>query len=162
MKSSSNLHADRLACRKRACAGEAVGYRELLKKYIRFLELHLGNNYVESISGAPESTLTDRDVAELRTLAGEIFREAHTPAAAERVENFNYRLRLLFNRYNLSVVDAARLAGVDVERVRRWRTSPRSSRYLAMSEVEFDRFETALLAWVEEGEALTERNLGDG
>jgi hypothetical protein len=139
-----------------------MGYRELLKKYIRFLETQLGDNYIESISEAPESTLTERDVAELRTLAGEIFREAYTPAASQRVENFNYRLRLLFNRYNLAVTDAAALAGVEADRVRRWRTSPRSPRYVAMSEAEFDRFESALVAWVEGERDRTGRSVLGG
>jgi len=126
-----------------------MGYRELLKKYIRFLELRLGDNYIEAVRATPESTLTDRDVAELRTLAGEIFREAHTAATANRIENFNYRLRLLFNRYDLSVERAAELAGVEPRVVRRWRTSPNSPRYLSMSEREFDRFEVALLQFIE-------------
>jgi hypothetical protein len=137
-----------------------MGYRELLKKYIRFLELQLGDNYIEAIPRAAESTLTDRDIAELRTLAGEIFREAHTADAAARVENFNYRLRLLFNRYDLTVEQAGILAGVDADTVRRWRTSPRSRRYLKMSEAEFDRFERALFAWVERREERDEGERG--
>jgi hypothetical protein len=126
-----------------------MGYRELLKKYIRFLELHLGDNYVEAIAGAAETMMSPRDVAELRTLAGEIFREAHAGDAPARVENYNYRLRLLFNRYELTVDRAAALAGVAPETVRGWRTSPRSARYLRMSAAEFDAFERSLLAWLE-------------
>jgi hypothetical protein len=131
-----------------------VGYRELLKNYIRFLELHLGDNFIEAIAATHESTLTDRDVAELRTLAGEIFRETHTAGAHARVENFNYRLRLLLNRYGLGVEQTARLAGVPEDVVRSWRTTPRSPRYRAMTEGEFDRFERALTRFIEieEGE----------
>lgn len=138
-----------------------MGYRELLKKYIRFLELRLGDNFIEAIADAPEATLSRRDVGELRTLAGEIFREAHTAASIERIENFNYRMRLLFNRYELDVEQAAALAGVEPETVRCWRTSPRSARYIAMTAAEFDRFERALLRWLEPSDvepALTSAN----
>lgn len=134
-----------------------MGYRELLKKYIRFLELRLGDNFIEAIADAPESTLSRRDVGELRTLAGEIFREVHTAASAARIENFNYRMRLLFNRYELDVDTAAALAGVDAQTVRSWRTSPRSSRYRAMTEAEFDRFERALLRWIETNDVASSR-----
>ncbi|NJN52704.1 MAG: hypothetical protein HC809_14060, partial [Gammaproteobacteria bacterium] len=92
-----------------------MGYRELLKRYIRFLELQLGDNFIESMIDAPESTLSARDVGELRSLAGEIFREAHTAEHCERIENFNYRMRLLFNRYELSVARIAELAAVDAQ-----------------------------------------------
>jgi hypothetical protein len=126
-----------------------MGYRELLKRYIRFLELKLGDNYIEAIDSAPEPMLSARDIGELRTLAGEIFREAHTAEQAMRIENYNYRMRLLFNRYSLSVSQAAMLAGVSEDTVRRWRTSPRSARYERMTERQFSRFERALQAWVE-------------
>ena len=47
-----------------------MGYRELLKKYIRFLEMHAGDNYIEAVTYAANHELGDRDLAELRTLAG--------------------------------------------------------------------------------------------
>ncbi len=126
-----------------------MGYRELLKKYIRYLELHVGDNYIEAIGSAQEALLSDRDAAELRTLAGEIFREAHSPPVTESVTNYNYRFRLLFNRYALSVTRASTLAGVDAATVGRWRTSPQSKRYFAMTERQFVHFERALLQWIE-------------
>jgi hypothetical protein len=128
-----------------------MGYRELLKKYIRFLEMTAGDNYIELIPGARERILSDRDLGELRTIAAEIFREAHGDPQRARVDNANYRFRMALNRYGISVSRAAALAGVDEERVRGWRTHPRSRRYLEMSSAEYARFETALEAWLEEG-----------
>lgn len=130
-----------------------MGYRELLKKYIRYLELHTGDNYIEAIGGARESLLSERDIAELRTLAGEIFREAHSPETTESVANYNYRFRLLFNRYGLSITRASMLAGVDAATIGRWRTSPQSKRYLAMTERQFARFERTLIGWIEQEES---------
>ena len=95
-----------------------MGYRELLKKYIRFLETNVGDNFIEAIADAKEPTLSSRDIGELKTLAGEIFREHHDGAAVNRVSNFNYRLRLLMNRFNLSVDDIADITHMDPERVR--------------------------------------------
>ena len=128
-----------------------VGYRELLKKYIRFLELHTGDNFIEEIEPAPEPGLTRRDVAELRTLAGEIFREAPDEDVGHRSPNYNYRLRLLVNRHALSLADAACLAGVEEGTMRRWRTTPRTPRHLALSRTEFERFESELHRWLSAG-----------
>lgn len=128
-----------------------MGYRELLKKYIRFLEVHAGDNFIEAIPGAPEATLSDRDLGELRTIAAEIFREAHGDPDAARIENFNHRFRILINRYGVSISRAAEIADRDVETIRRWRTHPRSRKYLAMSAEEYARFEERLEAWLNEG-----------
>lgn len=128
-----------------------VGYRELLKKYIRFLELHAGDNFVEAIDPAPEPMLTRRDLAELRTLAGEIYREAHAAAARARPPNYNYRLRLLQNRHGLNAAETALLAHTDTATVARWRTSPSSDRYLTLSRTQFEDFETELQRWLDEG-----------
>jgi len=51
-----------------------MGYRELLKKYIRWLELNVGDDYIEAMASAREPMLSERDVAELRTLVREIDR----------------------------------------------------------------------------------------
>lgn len=128
-----------------------MGYRELLKKYIRFLEMHAGDNFIESIPGAAEATLTDRDLGEMRTIAAEIFRESHGDPGAARIENFNHRFRILINRYGVSVARAAELAGTDIETIRRWRTHPRSRKYLAMNAEDYERFEERLEAWLNEG-----------
>ena len=128
-----------------------MGYRELLKKYIRFLEMHAGDNFIESIAGAPESTLTERDLGEMRTVAAEIFRESHGDPDVARIENFNHRFRILINRYGVSVGRAAELADTEIATIRRWRTHPRSRKYLAMSAEEYARFEERLEAWLTEG-----------
>jgi hypothetical protein len=133
-----------------------VGYRELLKKYIRFLELHVHDNFIEEIEPAPEPGLTKRDVAELRTLAGEIFRVAPSEGAPDgdvgrRAPNYNYRLRLLMNRHGLSVAEVASLAGVEDSTLSRWRATPRAPRHLALSRAEFEHFESELYRWLDAG-----------
>lgn len=134
-----------------------MGYRELLKKYIRHLEVHLGDNYIEAAADVPEPILSSRDLGELRTIAAEIFREARGDAGPVRVANHNYRLRILLNRHGLSVEEAARITGFDADRIRRWRTQPRSRRYLPMETAEFTRFELALLEWLEQSESAGDR-----
>ena len=129
-----------------------MGYRELLKKYIRHLEVHLGDNYIEAAARVPEPVLSSRDLGELRTIAAEIFREASGDAGPVRVANHNYRLRILLNRHGLSIDEAARISGFDADCIRRWRTQPRSRRYLPMKAAEYTRFEAALLEWLERSE----------
>jgi hypothetical protein len=130
-----------------------MGYRELLKKYVRFLEVNVGDNYIEAVADAAEPILSDRDLGELRTIAAEIFRESHAEPERARVENYNYRLRILLNRYGISVEQAAAIAEVDSGTIRRWRTHPRSRRYLAMTADEYAAFEVRLDAWLAEGDA---------
>lgn len=129
-----------------------MGYRELLKNYIRFLELHAGDNFIESIDSARESVLSTRDLGELRAIAAEIFRETHTQPASTNVVNYNYRFRLLLNHYGIAIRTAALLSGSSEEKVRCWRTQPRSRRYLPMTEAEFQTFESRLTRYLESGE----------
>ena len=124
-----------------------MGYRELLKKYIRHLEVTAGDNYIEAAS--KEALLSKRDLGELRTLAAEINRAGYSADGIERVENYNYRLRVLMNRYALDPEDVARMLELPVNAIRRWRTTPKSERYQAMSESEFGAFERALTKWLE-------------
>lgn len=124
-----------------------MGYRELLKRYIRHLEIYAGDNYIEAPTREP--MLSKRDLGELRTLASEINRESWNGRGADRVENYNYKLRLLMNRYALTTAHAAALIGIDTETVRRWRLGPRSDRYLGMSGQQFRDFETALNRWLD-------------
>lgn len=131
-----------------------MGYRELLKKYVRFLEVNVGDNYIEAVPDAAEPILTERDLGELRTIAAEIFREAHAAPDRARVENHNYRFRILLNRHGINVDQAAAIAGVDAATVRRWRTHPRSRRYLAMRDEDYAAFESALESFLAEGGAL--------
>lgn len=49
-----------------------MGYRALLKKYMRHVELIAGENYVDREAG--ESVLSNRDLGELRTLQAELRR----------------------------------------------------------------------------------------
>ncbi len=124
-----------------------MGYRELLKNYIRHLELVAGDNFIEHDTNEP--VLGKRDLGELRTLAAEIHREAYRAAEVSRVENYNYRLRVLMNRHALTADQVADLTGVARHQVRAWRTNPDSDRYRVMSEEEFARFESALNEWLE-------------
>ncbi len=129
-----------------------MGYRELLKNYIRFLELHAGDNFIESIATAREALLNERDLGELRAIAAEIFREANSKPPRTPVANYNYRFRLLLNHYGIAIRAAALMSDTTEERVRCWRTQPRSRRYLPMAEAEFQKFETRLTAYLETGE----------
>lgn len=124
-----------------------MGYRELLKGYIRHLELVAGDNFIEHETNEP--VLNKRDMSELRTLAAEIHRDAYRAAEVNRVKNFNYRLRVLMNRHALTAERVAELCAVPCDRVRRWRTNPDSDRYEQMSEADFSRFESALNHWLE-------------
>ncbi len=124
-----------------------MGYRELLKSYIRHLELVAGENFIERVNSEP--VLNKRDLGELRTLAAEIHRDAYRGAEVSRVENYNYRLRVLMNRHALRAEQVADLAEVCDALVGRWRTNPDSERYQAMCEAEFARFESALNHWLE-------------
>ncbi len=124
-----------------------MGYRELLKSYIRHLELAAGDNFIDL--DANERVLTARELSELRRLAAELERDAYRGATVDRIQNFNNRLRVLMNRHALTPDRVAALAGLPVERVRRWRTNPSSEGYLPMSEAEFARFEAALNRWLE-------------
>jgi len=124
-----------------------MGYRALLKKYIRHLEIVAGDNYIESPVNEP--VLSKREMGELRTLSAEINRDAFQAAEVSRVENYNYRLRVLMNRYALTPDKVAELCGTNPVVVRRWRTSPASDRYQSMTETEFARFEEALTKWLE-------------
>lgn len=129
-----------------------MGYRELLKNYIRFLELHAGDNFIESIATAKESMLSERDLGELRAIAAEIFREAHSEPLRTPVANYNYRFRLSLNHYGIAIRTAAKIAETTEERVRCWRTQPRSRRYLPMTEQEYQHFEARLTEYLESGE----------
>ena len=125
-----------------------MGYRELLKKYVRFLELNVGDNFIETIADSAEPILSERDLRELRALAAEIFRESHEAPERTRVENWNYRLRLLLNHHGLTVQDTAAITGEDAERIRAWRSQPRSTNYQRMSEADFDAVLRAVEAHV--------------
>jgi len=124
-----------------------MGYRELIKNYIRHLELVAGDNFIERETNEP--VLNKRDLGELRTLAAEIQRDAYRAAEVNRVENYNYRLRVLMNRHALTADQVAELAEVPREVVRSWRTNPDSERYRQMNEEDFARFESALNDWLE-------------
>jgi len=124
-----------------------MGYRALLKRYIRHLELVAGDNYIESPANEP--VLTYRDLGELRTLSAEVGRDSFQAADVSTIENYNHRLRALMNRYALSVQQVAELCDADPDRARRWRTSPTSERYRPMTEAEFTDFEQALMRWLE-------------
>lgn len=124
-----------------------MGYRELIKSYIRHLELVAGDNYIEQACN--EAVLNKRDLGELRTLAAEVQRSAYRADEVARVENYNHRLRVLMNRHALTADQVAELTEMPRATVRRWRTNPGSDRYQRMTESEFTRFESALNHWLE-------------
>jgi hypothetical protein len=125
-----------------------MGYRELLKKYVRFLEMYAGDNFMEAIACDPDREFGERDLAELRTLSGEIDRERHATDEVHRNRDFNYRLRLLCCCYGLTPQQTAQFAGVDIATLRRWRTNPRLPRHLVMRDADFLRFERSLVEWL--------------
>jgi hypothetical protein len=124
-----------------------MGYRELLKKYIRFVEAHAGDHFIDAIGYGAELAFSDRELGELRALVGDMSRAADSEIAYGRTPSFNYRLRLLSICYGLTPRQAADMAGTDTQTVRRWRTNPHSHRFIEMREEEFTRFERALFGW---------------
>jgi hypothetical protein len=124
-----------------------MGYRELLKSYIRHLEVVAGDNFIEQQGNEP--LLNKRDLGELRALAAEVQRNTYRASDVSRVENYNYRLRVLMNRHALSADQVARLMDQPRTSVRRWRTNPASDHYRPMTETEFSEFESALNHWLE-------------
>lgn len=121
-----------------------MGYRELLKKYLRFVEAHAGDHFIDSIGYGLDPVFSDRELGELRVMVGDLTRAAESELVCGRMPGFNYRLRLLSICYGLTLQETADLSGTDVAIVRRWRTNPHSRRYVEMREDEFVRFERAL------------------
>jgi hypothetical protein len=122
-----------------------MGYRELLKKYLRFVEAQAGDHFIDSIGYAMEPAFSDRELGELRALIGDLTRAAESELVCGRMPGFNHRLRLLSICYGLTLQETADLSGTDVAIVRRWRTNPHSRRYVEMRADEFARFERALV-----------------
>jgi hypothetical protein len=123
-----------------------MGYRELLKKYIRFVEEQAGDHFIDSIGYSLESRFSNRELGELRTILNDLSRDASDkPTSYGAMPSCNYRLRLLSICYGLTLQQAADLSGVDTQTVRRWRANPRSRHFIRMDEAEFERFEHSLL-----------------
>jgi len=127
--------------------GKEMGYRELLKKYILHLQLTAGDNFIDAVN--PESVLNSRDLGELNALAAELNRGAYNPAERTRAENYNSRLRVLMNQHALSPAQLAQLVGIEVDLVKRWRTSPDSDRYVPVTEIDFLQIQRAVERWLE-------------
>ena len=123
-----------------------MGYRELLKKYIRFVEAQAGDHFIDSIGYGVEPLLfSNREHGELRAILRELTRVSDDEAAGDkRTPNFNYRLRLLSTCYGITLQQAAEMSGADPSTVRRWRANPRSNHFMEMQEVDFERFEHSL------------------
>ena len=123
-----------------------MGYRELLKKYIRFVESQAGDDFIDAAGYVADGPFTDRELGELKALAI----ERATDGAAEyaRLLEFSYRFRLLCISFDLTLQQAAALAGVDATQARHWRANPLTPTYVAMQEAEFTRFERALVDWL--------------
>lgn len=122
-----------------------MGYRELLKKYIRFVEEHAGDHFIDSIGYSLDSPFSNRELGELRAISNDLSRDSNDePVRYGAMPNCNYRLRLLSICYGLTLQQAAELSGVDPQTVRRWRANPRSRHFIRMHEAEFERFEHSL------------------
>lgn len=128
-----------------------MGYRELLKKYIRFVEAQAGDHFIDSIVYMAQPPFSDRELGELRALAADMGRTSSDAIECTGMPSFNYRLRLLSICYRLSPQQVAELGGVDAPTVRRWRTDPRSSRFVEVQAGDFARFEHALFEWLARG-----------
>jgi hypothetical protein len=139
-----------------------MGYRELLKKYIRLVEAHAGDHFIDSIGYGMEPSFSDRELGELRTILAEVSRNSGDAISYGRMPNFNYRLRLLSICYGLTLQQAAALGGVDAQMVRRWRANPRSRHFVQMYEADFARFEHALFEheWVGRLQGHQTKNTG--
>ena len=134
-----------------------MGYRELLKRYLCFVQTHAGSTYLDALGDDPDPPLGPRDLAELRNVMREIDRDVSAGQGVLALPDFNCRLGLLCVCYGLGAAQAAELAQVDTETLHRWRTSPRSGRYLAMRRDEFMRFERALFARILEPSRRVEK-----
>lgn len=123
----------------------AMGYRELLKKYIRLVEEQAGDHFIDSIGYSLESRFSNRELGELRAILNDLSRDSSDePVTYGAMPSCNYRLRLLSTCYGLTLQQAADLSGVDAHTVRRWRANPRSRHFIRMHEAEFERFEHSL------------------
>lgn len=123
-----------------------MGYRELLKRYIRFVESQAGDDFIDSVAYVVGGPFSDRELGELRALTVE--RTTDDDGDCARLLAFSYRFRLLCIAFDLKLGEAATLAGVDVATARHWRANPLSTYYVAMQQAEFDRFERALVDWL--------------
>jgi hypothetical protein len=123
-----------------------MGYRTLLKRYIQHVELAVGENFIET--DVHESELTVRDVGELSTLASELRRSERATRVSE-TRNPNQRLRLLMSRYALDTTELCSICGIPDGQLRRWRASPRSMQYEALSEDQLSSLEAGINRWLE-------------
>ncbi len=123
-----------------------MGYRELLKKYIRFVESQAGEDFIDAVGYMADGPFSDRELGELKKLA--VDRATDGAAEYARMRAFSYRFRLLCISFDLTSQQAAEMAGVDATLVRHWRANPLSTYYVAMQEDEFIRFERALVDWL--------------
>jgi hypothetical protein len=127
-----------------------MGYRELLKKYICFVEEQIGDHFIDSVAYSLDTQFSSRELGELRSIVNDLSRESnHEPVGSRAMPSCNYRLRLLSTCYGLSLQQAAELSGVDAPTVRRWRANPRARHFVEMREAEFERFEQSLLCRLE-------------
>ena len=123
-----------------------MGYRELLKKYIRFVESQAGDDFIDTAGYVVDGPFSDRELGELKALA--VDRATDGAAEYARLREFSYRFRLLCISFDLTLQQAAEMAGVDATVVRHWRANPLSPSYVAMQEAEFARFERSLVDWL--------------
>jgi hypothetical protein len=123
-----------------------MGYRELLKKYLRFVESQAGEDFIDAVAYAVDGPFSERELGELRALTVERATDGDGQYARQRA--YSYRFRLLCLAFDLTLEQASGLAAVHVTRVRHWRANPLSAYYVAMEQTEFDRFERALVEWL--------------
>ena len=102
-----------------------MGYRELLKKYIRFVESQVGDDFIDAVGYVADGPFSDRELGELKALT--VDRATDGAAEYARMLAFSYRFRLLCISFDLTLEQAAEMAGVDATVVRHWRANPLST-----------------------------------
>lgn len=118
-----------------------MGYRELLKRYMCFVESSCGgDNLVERLANMEEPPITRRDIGELRSLAAEIGRERQPPLA----ETYNQRFEELLAAEHLDVTKAALVSGRDPRVLKRYLAPSNAKRHLKLPEREFHAIRNAI------------------
>lgn len=85
-----------------------MGYRRLLKDYMRHIETTIGSDVVELASLT--SALGKRDIGELRAIAAELRRESYTSTPNS---NYNHLVRKLLQQGRINLEQLSNIEGID-------------------------------------------------
>ena len=125
-----------------------MGYRRLLKSYLKHVEQLIGTSLVE-LSSASE-LFTKRDVGELNVLAAELAREQfRNRPTQDKPPDHGALLAAAIRSLNLSVEQAAAITALDVKTINRWCYTEADQEGSAptLCAEEFSRVLFALLSW---------------